>query len=234
MKKLSSYLSFFLRTLRPSRSDSERYPARGMSTSTAATKFTTPKTFLYLIKCCCQISNDVIDVIHWQAFTVASLFPYSPHWGIPIIYRIKVNPSRNTNSAFKRSVADPRNFAADPYLWLMDPDSVTFVSDLQVVKKNYPKFFCLLLFKGTFTSFFTGKRSKRSHKTIWIKVFLLFLLDERRIRIHTSDKWIRIREAQKHVDPVDPDSDPEHCWEQIQMLAIIEMGCQTSFLPYST
>ena len=30
-------------------------------------------------------------------------------------------------------------------------------------------------------------------------------------RIHTSDKWIRIREAQKHVDPVDPDSDPEHC-----------------------
>jgi hypothetical protein len=23
---------------------------------------------------------------------------------------------------------------------------------------------------------------------------------------------IRIREAQKHVDPVDPDSDPEHCF----------------------
>jgi hypothetical protein len=34
-------------------------------------------------------------------------------------------------------------------------------------------------------------------------------------RILTSDKWIRIREAQKHVDPVDPnpDSDPEHCFE---------------------
>jgi hypothetical protein len=30
-----------------------------------------------------------------------------------------------------------------------------------------------------------------------------------RIRIHTSDLWIRIREAQKHVDPVDPDSDPD-------------------------
>jgi hypothetical protein len=30
-----------------------------------------------------------------------------------------------------------------------------------------------------------------------------------RIRIHTSDKWIRILEAQKHVDPVDPD--PQHC-----------------------
>jgi hypothetical protein len=34
------------------------------------------------------------------------------------------------------------------------------------------------------------------------------LHDDRRIRIHTSDKWIRIREAQKHVDPVDPD--PQH------------------------
>ena len=28
-----------------------------------------------------------------------------------------------------------------------------------------------------------------------------------RIRIHTSDGWVRIREAQKQVDPVDP----EHC-----------------------
>jgi hypothetical protein len=26
-----------------------------------------------------------------------------------------------------------------------------------------------------------------------------------RIRIHTSDKWIRIQEAKKHVDQVDPD-----------------------------
>jgi hypothetical protein len=26
-----------------------------------------------------------------------------------------------------------------------------------------------------------------------------------------DDRRIRIREAQKQVDPVDPDSDPEHC-----------------------
>jgi hypothetical protein len=43
------------------------------------------------------------------------------------------------------------------------------------------------------------------------------LHDDRRIRIriHTSDEWIRIREAQKHVDPVDPDSDPDpqHCFK---------------------
>ncbi len=41
--------------------------------------------------------------------------------------------------------------------------------------------------------------------------FLLFLLDDRRIRIriHISDQWIRIREAQKHMDPTD--QDPQHC-----------------------
>jgi hypothetical protein len=58
--------------------------------------------------------------------------------------------------------------------------------------KNYfvTKFFCLLLFEGTFTSFFKDKKS----------FFLLILLGDRRIRI-----WIHTREAQKHVDPVDLD-----------------------------
>jgi hypothetical protein len=36
------------------------------------------------------------------------------------------------------------------------------------------KFFCWLLFEGIFTSFFKGKKSKRSHKTVGIKVFLTF------------------------------------------------------------
>ncbi len=31
---------------------------------------------------------------------------------------------------------------------------------------------CILLFEGTFTSFFKDKKSKRSHKTVEIKVFL--------------------------------------------------------------
>jgi hypothetical protein len=37
------------------------------------------------------------------------------------------------------------------------------------------------------------------------------LLCDSRIRIHTSDKWIRIRiqEARQHTDPTDPD--PQHC-----------------------
>jgi hypothetical protein len=33
-------------------------------------------------------------------------------------------------------------------------------------------FFFLLLFEGAFTSFFKDKKSKRSHKTVGIKVFL--------------------------------------------------------------
>ncbi len=56
----------------------------------------------------------------------------------------------------------------------MDPDPAIFVIDLQDAIKNYFKkmFFCLLLFEDTFTSFFKDKKSKRSHKTVGIKVFL--------------------------------------------------------------
>jgi hypothetical protein len=71
---------------------------------------------------------------------------------------------------------------------------------MPTIKKK--KFSCILLFEGTFTSFFKDKKSKRSHKTVEIKVCLIILiywLNDRRIRI-------RIQEAQKHVDP---DSDPD-------------------------
>jgi hypothetical protein len=59
----------------------------------------------------------------------------------------------------------------------MDPDHTIFIIDLQDAnKKNKLKkvFFCILLFEGTFSSFFKGKKSKRSHKTAEIKVFLAF------------------------------------------------------------
>ncbi len=76
--------------------------------------------------------------------------------------------------------------SADPCLWLMDPDpdsapapdairillfsSLTF----KMPPKNdfFKTFFCIVLFEGTFTSFFKDKTSKRSHKTVEIKVFL--------------------------------------------------------------
>jgi hypothetical protein len=46
--------------------------------------------------------------------------------------------------------------------------SFYFIIDLQDANKKQTnkKFFCILLFEGTFTSFFKGKKSKRCHKTV--------------------------------------------------------------------
>jgi hypothetical protein len=41
--------------------------------------------------------------------------------------------------------------------------------------------------------------------------YYICLMIERAGSGSISDLWIRIREAQKHVDPMDPDSDQEHC-----------------------
>ncbi len=56
----------------------------------------------------------------------------------------------------------------------MDQDPAIFNIDLQDANKvtNKKKFFCILLFEGTFTSFFKEIKSQRSHKTLEIKVFL--------------------------------------------------------------
>jgi hypothetical protein len=56
-----------------------------------------------------------------------------------------------------------------------DPDPPVFVIDLQEANKKLifkKTFFGLLLFEGTFTSFFKDKKSKRSNQTVGIKVFL--------------------------------------------------------------
>jgi hypothetical protein len=57
----------------------------------------------------------------------------------------------------------------------VDPDPAIFVIDLQDANKKQflKKLFCLLLFEGTFTSFFKDKKSKRSHKAVpGVRVFL--------------------------------------------------------------
>ncbi len=74
---------------------------------------------------------------------------------------------------------------ADPSIYIIDPQDA--------IKKRilFKKFFCIVLFEVSFTSFF-----KEVTKLSKSRFFLLFLLNDRRIRIH---------EAQKHVDPVDPD-----------------------------
>jgi hypothetical protein len=63
--------------------------------------------------------------------------------------------------------------------------------------------------------------------------FLRFLHDNIRIRIriHSADWWIRIQEAQKHVDPVDPDPDPQH-WLRTRGLYIVghKNLSQTAFM----
>ena len=55
-----------------------------------------------------------------------------------------------------------------------DADPAVFVIDLQDTDKKQFFFliFCFLLVEGKFTSFFKDKKSKRSHKTVKIKVFL--------------------------------------------------------------
>ncbi len=62
------------------------------------------------------------------------------------------------------SGSDPWHFDVDPD---SDPEPAIFVIDLPDANKKqiYKKFFCLLLFEGTFTSFFKDKKSIRSHKT---------------------------------------------------------------------
>jgi hypothetical protein len=78
-----------------------------------------------------------------------------------------------------------RSGSSDPCLRLMDPDPdldpdpATFVFDLQEANEKpiffLIKFFCLLLFEGAFTAFFKDKKSKRSHKTVGIKVSLAII-----------------------------------------------------------
>ncbi len=78
------------------------------------------------------------------------------------------------------------------------------------------KFFCLLLFEGTFKSFFKDKKSKRSHKTEGRNqgFSYYFWLIEGSGSGYGSISLIRIQVAQKHTDPMDPDldsdPDPQH------------------------
>jgi hypothetical protein len=93
----------------------------------------------------------------------------------------------------------------------MDPeqDPAVFIFDFQDDDKNFLKqFFCILLFEGAFTSFFKDKKSKRSHKTVGIKVFFL---DDIRSGSGsmplTNGSGSGSRRPQKHTDP----DSPQHC-----------------------
>jgi hypothetical protein len=66
----------------------------------------------------------------------------------------------------------------DIFVWIQISGSVLLTngSGSGSCKQATKKFFCLSLFEGTFTSSFKDKKSKRSHKTVGIKGFLVFLL----------------------------------------------------------
>jgi hypothetical protein len=52
-----------------------------------------------------------------------------------------------------------------------DPDPAIFATTPTKTKLK-KKFFCLILFEAPFRAFSKNKKSKRSHKTVGIKVFL--------------------------------------------------------------
>jgi hypothetical protein len=62
-------------------------------------------------------------------------------------------------------------------------------------------YLCFLLFVGKFTSVFKDKKAYRNHKTVEIKVYLLCLIDDGRIRIQVR---IRIRTKMTDPDPGGP------------------------------
>ncbi len=89
-------------------------------------------------------------------------------------------------------------FGTDP-----DPDPVPFASDLQDASKYlfFLHFFAYYFLKVHLHHFSLKIKShKEVTKQYRSRFFLLFLLDDRRIRI---------REAKKFRDPTDPN--PEHC-----------------------
>jgi hypothetical protein len=114
--------------------------------------------------------------------------------------------SRSTDLIGSGSNPDPKNQccgsmtfwwgsgsgSADPYLWLMDlypesdPDPAIFITDLQDANKKLilKKLFCILLFEGTFTSFFKNKKVKKKSQSQGFSYYFCLMQGSRRI-------WIR-------------------------------------------
>ncbi len=101
----------------------------------------------------------------------------------------------------------------DPYHWPIDP--TPFFDDLKDVKKLFFSYFFLITYpqvhhlqsqkfnflpKFCFKILFCQALFSVRSRHFWEKGRI-----GSRIRIRTSDLWIRIREVQKHADPADPD-----------------------------
>jgi hypothetical protein len=122
-----------------------------------------------------------------------------------------------------RTVLGIRDFLPDPYLSYLDlgdpkhTDPTT--TDQDADSENW--------YLHLHHSSKIKSHKEVTKKTAEIRFFLLFLLDDGRIRIRTSDKRIRmrIREAKRQTDPTDPDPDPQHCLQRgASRKELIELG----------
>jgi hypothetical protein len=57
--------------------------------------------------------------------------------------------------------------------WIQPVDEISFGMWMRSSFVDEIYSFCFLVFEGTFTSFFKDKKSKRSRKTVRMKVFLV-------------------------------------------------------------
>ncbi len=93
-------------------------------------------------------------------------------------------------------------------LWLMDPDPTFFCSvTLRMQKKN--NFSHIFFLELAHRHIIFSVKNKIFCKNFVLKSYFASIISEKariRIRIRTSDLWIRILEAQKHAD-----QDPQHC-----------------------
>ncbi len=107
-------------------------------------------------------------------------------------HHLHTPPQQSVNGS--TSVADPWHFwygsgSADPCLWVIDPDPAIFIKDLQDANKKliFSQIFPAYFFLKVHLHHFSKIKTKRSHKTVGIKVLVTFLLNDIRIRIRNSD-----------------------------------------------
>ncbi len=100
------------------------------------------------------------------------------------------------------------------------PDPIPFFNDFKDAKENL--FFIFFLLPYLQVHYLQSSKLNFLLK-FWVKILFCkhyfsplytFIWEKERIRNRTSDQWIRIQEAQKHVDP-----DPEHwysAWNHLE------------------
>jgi hypothetical protein len=103
----------------------------------------------------------------------------------------------------------------------MDPDPAFFVIDFQDASKKlifntiFSAYYFLKVHLHHFSKIKCQKESQKSRNQGFSYYFCMMVEGSGSIPLTSGSIWIRIWEAKKHVDPVDPDPDsdldPQHC-----------------------